>query len=91
MPLVVVVSEKAVLSTSDSWPHVGGVRLAVAQGLPVYILDLNRPLLDKMMKAPHTLDPDQLENSKDSKDPHWKIVSEKEEVGSGENRMELYP
>ena len=34
---------KAVLSTSDSWPHTGGVRSAVAQGLPVYILDLNRP------------------------------------------------
>ncbi|MGA9668622.1 MAG: hypothetical protein WBQ94_05395, partial [Terracidiphilus sp.] len=40
---------KAVLSTSDSWPHTGGVRLAVAQGLPVFILDLNRPLLDRMM------------------------------------------
>lgn len=82
---------KAVLSTSDSWPHTGGVRAAVAEGLPVYILDLNRPLLDKMIKAPHTLDPDALENSKNLKDPHWKIVSEKEEVGNGENRMELYP
>jgi hypothetical protein len=82
---------KAVLSTSDSWPHIGGVRSAVAQGLPIYILDLNRPLLDKLMKAPHTLDPDTLENSRNSKGPHWKIVSEKEVVGSGENRMELYP
>src|SRR5580700_6403409 len=26
---------KAVLSTSDSWPHTGGVRAAVAEGLPV--------------------------------------------------------
>ena len=82
---------KAVLSTSDSWPHIGGVRSAVAQGLPVYILDLNQPLLDKLMKAPHTLDPDALENSKNSKSPQWKIVSEKEVVGSAENRMELYP
>jgi hypothetical protein len=82
---------KAVLSTSDSWPHTGGVRLAVAQGLPVYILDLNQPLLDKMINAPHALDPDALANSKNSKDPHWKIVSEKEEIGSGENRLELYP
>jgi hypothetical protein len=44
---------KAVLSTSDSWPHFGGLRFAVAQGLPVYVLDLNRPLLDKMMRAPY--------------------------------------
>jgi hypothetical protein len=82
---------KAVLSTSDSWPHTGGVRVAIAEGLPIYILDLNRPLLDRMMSAPHTLDPDELENSKSSKDPHWKIVSEREDIGSGENRLELYP
>jgi len=82
---------KAVLSTSDSWPHVGGVRSAVAQGLPVYILDLNRPLLDRMINAPHTSDPDVLESSKNSKNPHWRIISEKEVLGSGENRMELYP
>jgi hypothetical protein len=82
---------KAVVSTSDSWPHIGGVRSAVAQGLPVYILDLNRSLLDKMISAAHTLDPDALENSKNSKNPQWKIVAEREEVGNGKNRMELYP
>ena len=82
---------KAVLSTSDSWPHTGGVRFAVAEGLPVYILDLNRPLLDKLMSAPHTLDPDALEKAKHSKTPNWKIVSGKVEIGAGENRMELYP
>ena len=82
---------KAVLSTSDSWPHTGGVRFAVAQGLPIFILDLNRPLLDKMMSASHTVDPDSLQNSKPVKSPRWRIVSEKELLGSGENRMELYP
>jgi len=82
---------KAVLSTSDSWPHVGGVRFAVAQGLPVYILDLNQPLLDRLMRAPHTLVPDTLENAKGSREPRWRIVSAKEEIGSGANRMELYP
>lgn len=82
---------KAVLSTSDSWPHTGGVRFAVAQGFPIYILDLNRPLLDKMVSAPHTLDPDALEAAKGSKTARWRIVSEKETLGSRENRMELYP
>jgi hypothetical protein len=81
----------AVLSTSDSWPHTGGVRQSVALGLPVYILDLNRPLLDRMMSAPHTLQPDALQNSKVAKTPGWKIVSKKQEIGSGANRMELYP
>jgi hypothetical protein len=81
----------AVLSTSDSWPHTGGVRQAVAMDVPVYILDLNRPLLDRMMSAPHTLEPDALQMSAHSKAPHWKIVAMKQEVGSGANRMELYP
>jgi hypothetical protein len=82
---------KAVLSTSDSWPHTGGVRAAVAQGLPVYVLDLNRPLLDRMMSAPHTLDPDALQNSKTGRHPHWEIVANRLEVGSGLNRLVLYP
>ena len=82
---------QAILSTSDSWPHTGGVRFAVAQGLPIYILDLNKPLLDRMMSAPHALDPDALENAKGSKQPDWKIVSGKEKLGGGENRMELFP
>jgi hypothetical protein len=82
---------KAVLSTSDSWPHTGGVRQAVAQGLPIYILDLNQPLLDKMVSAPHTLAPDALAKSQPAKAPHWKIVSGKEEIGRGNNRLEIYP
>lgn len=80
---------KAVLSTSDSWPHTGGVRYAVSRRLPVYILDLNRPLLDRLMQAPHSIDPDSLQKS--PAPPRWKIVSGKEEVGSGSNRLELYP
>jgi hypothetical protein len=40
---------KAVLSTSDSWPHVGGVRFDVAEATPVYILELNQPLLGRMV------------------------------------------
>jgi hypothetical protein len=82
---------KAVLSSSDSWPHTGGVRFAVAEHLPVYILDLNRPLLDRLIRAPHTLDPDKLEKSTFRKTPVWKIVSTKTAIGSGPNRVELYP
>jgi hypothetical protein len=81
----------AVLSTSDSWPHTGGVRQAVALGLPVYILDLNRPLLDGMLAAPHTLEPDALQNSKRVKASPWRIIAKKQELGIGANRMELYP
>jgi hypothetical protein len=79
----------AVLSTSDSWPHVGGVRQAVALGLPVYILDLNKPLLDRLMASTRHQNPDLLAQS--PRRPVWRIVSEKIQVGSGSNRMVLYP
>ena len=80
---------KAVLSTSDSWPHVGGIRYDVAEEIPVYILDLNQPLLDRMVRAPHTIDPDPLAQSK--KRPLWKPVTGTTQVGTGVNRMLLIP
>ena len=80
---------KGVFSTSDSWPHVGGVRQAVGLGLPVYILDLNQALLDRMIQAPHSIHPDLLAQSK--KQPEWRVVSGRVALGSGPNRVELYP
>jgi hypothetical protein len=80
---------KAVLTTSDSWPHVGGIRFDVAQGVAIYILDANRPLLDRIVAAPHSLDPDALQQAK--KSPRWTIVSGKTELGSGDNRLILFP
>ena len=80
---------KGVLSTSDSWPHVGGVRQGVASKLPVYILDLNQPLLDRFVVAKHEIHPDLL--AKTPQKPSWRVVSGKTAVGSGSNRMELYP
>ena len=80
---------KGVLSTSDSWPHVAGVRQAVAEGLPVHVLDLNQPLLDRMMQAPHRLRPDDL--AKKAVAPRWDVVSGRVVVGQGDNRVELYP
>jgi hypothetical protein len=80
---------KAVISTSDSWPHVGGIRFDVAQGVPIYILDLNRPLLDRMIAAPPAIDPDELQASR--RKPEWRVVSGNTTVGSGDNRMALYP
>lgn len=81
---------KAVLSTSDSWPHTGGVRFAVSQKLPIYILDLNRPLLDRLIEAPHSFNPDALEKAARTA-PIWRMVSSKQVVGQGPNRIELYP
>jgi hypothetical protein len=79
----------AVISTSDSWPHVAGVRGAVALDLPAYVLDLNQPILDRLVRAPHTLAPDSL--TEHPRTPRWRVVSGKVGIGSGESRIELYP
>lgn len=80
---------KAVLSTSDSWPHIAGVREAVADDLPVYILDLNQPLLERLVAAPHRLRPDHLQAA--PKVARWRVVSGRQVIGHGANRVVIYP
>lgn len=80
---------KAVISTSDAWPHFGGVREYVARGIPVYALDLNRPILERLLAAPRTLNPDAL--ARTPRKPKFQIVSAKTAIGAGANRLELYP
>ena len=80
---------KAVLTTSDSWPHVGGIRFVIAGALSIYVLDLNQPLLEKMARAPHTLEPDAL--GQQPEHPQWRVVSAPVQVGTGANRAMLYP
>ena len=80
---------KAVITTSDSWPHVGGIREYVARGIPIYALDLNRPILTRMIEAPHKQHPDAL--SKTPRAPKFTFVSQRTSLGAGENRMEIIP
>jgi hypothetical protein len=65
------------------------VRQAVAEKLPIYVLDLNRPLLERMVRAPHALLPDALQTAPQAAD--WRVVSDKTEIGSGSNRITVYP
>lgn len=80
---------RGVLTTSDSWPHMAGVRQAVAEGLPVYALDLNRPLLERLVAAPHRQHPDALQAQ--PKAAHWNNVAGALAIGHGANRVVLYP
>jgi len=83
------VKVKALITTSDAWPHLGGVREYVARGIPVYALDLNRPILERLLKADYSAKPDALAAS--PKPPTFTWVSGKTTIGSGETRLELYP
>jgi glyoxylase-like metal-dependent hydrolase (beta-lactamase superfamily II) len=80
---------KAVVTTSDAWPHIGGLREYAARGIPVYALDANRPILERLFAARRTTNPDALARA--PKRPKLEIVSSKTAIGSGPNRIELYP
>jgi hypothetical protein len=80
---------KAVITTSDSWPHIGGMREYVARGIPIYALDLNVPILERLFAAPYISEPDALARA--PKRPMWHVVAATTIVGRGPNRMELRP
>lgn len=80
---------KAVVTTSDAWPHLAGVREYVARGIPVYALDLNLPILERLLAARHTATPDALQQR--PRKPDFRVVSKKTLIGSGESRVEVFP
>lgn len=80
---------KDVITTSDSWPHLAGIREYVADGVPIYALDLNRPILNRVITAPRKSKPDALARA--PRTPEFHLVAEKLVLGTGPNRMELYP
>ena len=80
---------KAAISTSDSWPHIGGVREYVARGIPVYVLDRTLPLLNRLAAAPHREHPDALARA--PRPAKFLSVSGKTALGTGPNRIEIYP
>ncbi len=80
---------KAVITTSDAFPHFGGVREYAAQNIPIYVLDANRSIIEKVLSAPHKFYPDSLERN--SCKANLKAISGKTNLGSGANRMEIHP
>jgi hypothetical protein len=79
----------AVVTTSDSWPHIGGMREYAARRVPIYALDLNLPILQRLFAAKYETLPDALARQPRAARLH--PVSAKTVVGSGANRFEIYP
>lgn len=80
---------KAVITSSDAWPHFGGTRQYAASGISIYALDLNRAILERLLASPRRTHPDLL--ARTPRKPDLRLVSNKTVLGSGANRMELYP
>jgi hypothetical protein len=68
---------KAVVLTSDPWGHLGGFREVVSMGYPVYVPAGSVPFLTALAKG--------------GKAPKFLPVSGKTSIGTGDNRIELYP
>ena len=71
---------KAVVTTSDAWPHLGGVREYVARGIPVYALDLNLPILQRLVGANQSTMPDALQLK--PRQAGFRAVSERTTIGT---------
>ena len=82
-------SIKAVITTSDSWPHIAGIREYAAQGIPIYALDLNKSVLERVIAMPYTSRPDTQQRRPQS--PVFHLVHGKTTLGTGRNRMDIYP
>jgi hypothetical protein len=80
---------KALVMTSDPWAHLGGVREAMALGIPIYINANSVPFLTSLSQMPYATAPDSLAKSKRA--PTFMPVTAKTVIGSGDNRIELYP
>jgi hypothetical protein len=80
---------KAVVTTSDSWPHLAGIREYVADGIPIYALDLNEPILNRVIAGSRISKPDALGRS--PRKPQFDLVHDKKVFGTGANRLEIYP
>lgn len=78
----------AVVSTSDAWPHIGGLRAYVADGVPVYANWLDEPIIQRLLDAPHRREPDRLARS--PRPLELRPVVDSVGLGSGPNRMVLY-
>jgi hypothetical protein len=77
------------ITTSDSWPHIGGLRDYVAHGVPIYALDLNAPILKRLLAAPHRTNPDALEQAPRAPDLH--LIGSRTTLGGRGRRIELIP
>jgi hypothetical protein len=80
---------KAVVTTSDAWPHVAGLREYAARGVPIYALDLNEAIVRRTLGAAHAQKPDALQEH--PRKPVLRIVRARTAIGAGGNRIELYP
>ncbi len=78
---------KALVSSTDAWPHDAGVREYVARGVPIYAPARGAALVRRLASAPHRLAPDSLQRAPRS--PELRAVRDTTVIGRGPDRIVL--
>ena len=73
----------SVITTSDAWPHIGGVVEYLSHPIKVYSLKINMPILSRLVAANTA--------SKDSLPGKFTEVTSPVTIGTADNQMVLYP
>ena len=76
------------VNTHAHFDHSGGLRSYVAEGATIVTHELNRPYYEQSWRAPHTLVPDRLEQSK--KDPVFETFTDHHTLADGQRAVEIH-
>jgi glyoxylase-like metal-dependent hydrolase (beta-lactamase superfamily II) len=80
---------KYLINTHAHFDHSGGLRTYVDEGATIVTHEMNRAYYEKAWSAPHSLNPDRLEQSK--KTANFETFSDKHVITDGRRAIEIYP
>jgi glyoxylase-like metal-dependent hydrolase (beta-lactamase superfamily II) len=80
---------KYLINTHAHFDHSGGLRTYVDEGATIVTHEMNKTYYEMAWRAPHTLSPDRLEQSK--KAPTFETFSDKHVLSDGSRSIEIYP
>lgn len=80
---------KSVIVTSDAWPHLGGSREYMAEGIPIFSSYLNRGVLNKLSEADYSTQPDSYQNKQNK--PVFKWIKEPITIDDKNCPITIYP
>jgi len=80
---------KYLINTHAHFDHSGGLRTYVDEGATIVTHEMNKAYYEKAWSAPHSLNPDRLEQSK--KTAMFETFTDKHVVTDGRRAIEIYP
>ena len=80
---------KYLINTHAHFDHSGGLRTYVDEGATIVTHEMNKAYYEKAWSAPHSLNPDRLEQSK--KTAMFETFTDKHMVTDGRRAIEIYP